>query len=189
VLRRFSVKIGTQERIVELQDLDGRLRVTVDGNARDIDARQVEPGVWSLMEGTRQTIAQVDGVAPKLTVAIATAGGDPIVVPVEVVPARSARLAALAKRPEAGALAPTALRSPMPGRVVKILVKVGDRVTVGQPAVVVEAMKMENELRATRAGTVQALRCEEGATVEAGQDLVVIGSDRNPVAGPVKGRS
>jgi len=41
--------------------------------------------------------------------------------------------------------------------------------------VVVEAMKMENELRATRAGTVQALRCEEGAAVEAGQDLVVIG--------------
>jgi biotin carboxyl carrier protein len=175
VLRRFSVKIGSVERIVELQELEGRLRVTIDGNVRDVDARQVEPGVWSLREGTRQTIAQVDGVAPKLTVEIATTGGDLVVVPVEIAPARSARLAALARRPNPGGTAPTALRSPMPGRVVKILVKPGDRVTVGQPAVVVEAMKMENELRATRAGTIQALRCEEGATVEAGQDLVVIG--------------
>jgi biotin carboxyl carrier protein len=175
VVRRFSVKIGSRERIVELEELEGRLRVTVDGAVRDIDARQVEPGLWSLREGTQQTIAQIDGVAPKLTVEIAVAGGDPLIVPVEVAPARSARLTALARRPNTEASAPTALRSPMPGRVVKILVKLGDRVTAGQPVVVVEAMKMENELRATRAGTIHALRCEEGATVEAGQDLVVIG--------------
>jgi biotin carboxyl carrier protein len=176
VVRRFSVKVGAKERIVELEELDDtRLRVRIDGVARDIDARQVEPGVWSLMEADRQTIAQVDGVAPKLTVEIATAGGDPLVVPVEIAPARSARLAALARRPDARSAAPTPLRSPMPGRVVKILLKVGDRVTVGQPAVVVEAMKMENELRAARAGTVRELRCSEGATVETGQDLVVIG--------------
>jgi biotin carboxyl carrier protein len=175
VARRFSVKIGTRERIVELEELAGRLRVTVDGNVRDVDALQVEPGVWSLREGLRQTIAQVDGAAPKVTVEVATAGHDPMMVSAEVTPARSARLAALARRPNGGPAAPSALRSPMPGRVVKILVKAGDRVVVGQPTVVVEAMKMENELRAPRAGVVQALRCEEGATVEAGQDLVVIG--------------
>ncbi len=175
MLRRFSVKVGAKERIVELEEVDGGLRVLVDGQARDVDVRQVEAGVWSLVEGTRQAIAQVDGAAPKLTVEIAAAGRDPLVVPVEVTPARSARIAALARRPAAGAAAPAALRSPMPGRVVKILVKAGDRVAVGQAVVVVEAMKMENELRATRAGTVQALRCEEGSAVEAGQDLVVIG--------------
>ncbi len=178
MLRRFSVKVGTKERVVELDSGNGdggALRISVDGAVREIDVRQVEPGVWSLMEGTRQTIAQVDGAAPKLTVEIATPGHDPLVVPVEVTPARSARIAALAQRPSASAPAPAALRSPMPGRVVKILVKAGDRVTAGQAVVVVEAMKMENELRATRAGTVQALRCDEGAAVEAGQDLVVIG--------------
>src|SRR5438270_628837 len=83
-------------------------------------------------------------------------------------------IAALAQRRGAAGNAPSPLRAPMPGRIVKILLKVGDRVTVGQPAIVVEAMKMENELRATRAGTVQAVRCEEGAAVEAGQDLVII---------------
>lgn len=175
-MRRFSVKVGAKERIVEIDDdRENGMRILVDGDPRALNVRQVEPGVWSLMDGTRQTIAQVDGAGTKLTVEIAGSGGDPLVVPVEVAPARSARLAALAQRPVAGATAPAALRSPMPGRVVKILVKAGDRVTVGQSVVVVEAMKMENELRATRAGTVQALRCEEGAAVEAGQDLVLIG--------------
>jgi len=181
LLRRFSVKVGTRERIVELETgngqgvSDGALRISVDGVARELDVRQVEPGVWSLVDGARQSIAQVDGAAPKLTVEIATPGHDPLVVAVEVAPARSARIAALAQRPSASASAPAALRSPMPGRVVKILVKAGERVAAGQAVVVVEAMKMENELRATRAGTVQALRCEEGTAVEAGQDLVVIG--------------
>jgi biotin carboxyl carrier protein len=179
LLRRFSVKVGTKERIVELDTSNGQgagaLRIVVDGVARALDVRQVEPGVWSLMDGTRQVIAQVDGAAPKLTVEIATPGHDPLVVPVEVAPARSARIASLAQRPSTGTGAPAALRSPMPGRVVKILVKAGERVTAGQAVVVVEAMKMENELRATRAGTIQALRCEEGTAVEAGQDLVVIG--------------
>jgi biotin carboxyl carrier protein len=178
LLRRYLVKVGSKERVVELEAGDDGttrvLRVLIDGRARDIDVRQLEPGVWMLREGDQQTIAQVDGVAPKLTVEIGVGGRDPLVVPVEVTPARSARLAALAQRPGAAASAPAALRAPMPGRVVKILVKTGDRVVVGQPAIVVEAMKMENELRATRAGTVQALRCEEGATVEAGQDLLLI---------------
>jgi biotin carboxyl carrier protein len=178
LLRRFSVKVGGKERVVELDSSNGdggALRISVDGVARALDVRQVEPGVWSLMDGTHQAIAQVDGAAPKLSIELATAGHDPLVVPVEVAPARSSPVAALAQRPSASASAPAALRSPMPGRVVKILVKTGDRVTAGQAVVVVEAMKMENELRATRAGTVQALRCEEGAAVESGQDLVVIG--------------
>ncbi len=175
-MRRYTVKVGSRERIVELDTADdGTTRILVDGSPRDLDVRQVEPGVWALRDGAAQTIAQVDGAAPKLTVEIGVTGRDPLIVTVDVTPARSARVAALAQRPGVAADAPAALRAPMPGRVIKILVKVGERVAVGQPAVVVEAMKMENELRATRAGTVQALRCDEGAAVEAGQDLVVIG--------------
>ena len=66
------------------------------------------------------------------------------------------------------------MRSPIPGRLIKLLVKVGDAVTAGQTMVVLEAMKMENELGAPRAGRVAELRCAEGAAVEAGQDLVVV---------------
>jgi biotin carboxyl carrier protein len=109
-------------------------------------------------------------------------GADTVVVAAEVVEARSARVAALAQqaRGAAAAAGPAIVRSPMPGRLVKVLVKTGDRVTAGQPVVVVEAMKMENELRAPRAGTVREVRAPEGAAVESGQDLVVV----DPAGGP-----
>lgn len=174
MLHRYAVKIGGRERVIELRNGDeGSLEIVVDGERRDVDARQVEPGVWSLMIGDAQVIAQVDGTLPKLTVEIGRAG-EPTIIAAEVADARSAAVAQLFKRPDAAA-GPMAMKAPMPGRVVKVLVKVGDRLSAGQPAIVVEAMKMENELRAPRAGSVRELRCAEGEAVEAGQDLVVIG--------------
>jgi biotin carboxyl carrier protein len=65
--------------------------------------------------------------------------------------------------------------APMPGRVVRVLVAPGDEVERRQPLVVVEAMKMENELRAGRAGLVREVLVVEGASVDAGAPLVVIG--------------
>jgi biotin carboxyl carrier protein len=62
----------------------------------------------------------------------------------------------------------------MPGRIAKVLVKVGDEVTARQGLVVVEAMKMENELRSPGAGTVTDVRVTEGARVEALALLVVV---------------
>ncbi len=64
--------------------------------------------------------------------------------------------------------------SPMPGRVIGIKVAVGDSVKSGQGIIVVEAMKMENELQASRAGKVISLKVKVGDTVESGQELVVI---------------
>jgi biotin carboxyl carrier protein len=63
----------------------------------------------------------------------------------------------------------------MPGKVVRVLVRPGDTVRARQPLVVVEAMKMENELRAPRDGTVSDVTAREGASVEAGALLVVLG--------------
>src|SRR5262245_13273881 len=64
--------------------------------------------------------------------------------------------------------------APMPGRIVKVLVKPGDSVAAHQGLVVVEAMKMENELRAPRSGTVASVRVTEGMSVEANAVLVVV---------------
>ena len=64
--------------------------------------------------------------------------------------------------------------APMPGKIVKIFVKVGDAVTEGQGLVVVEAMKMENELKSPKAGKVTEIITKEGATVENGAPLVVV---------------
>jgi biotin carboxyl carrier protein len=62
----------------------------------------------------------------------------------------------------------------MPGKVVKVLVKVGDEVKEGQGLVVVEAMKMENELKSPKAGKVVEVLAKEGATVENNAKLVVV---------------
>ena len=64
--------------------------------------------------------------------------------------------------------------APMPGKVVKVLVAVGDSVEPRQGVVVVEAMKMENELTVTRAGTVTDVAVSEGTSVEAGRLLIIV---------------
>ena len=69
---------------------------------------------------------------------------------------------------------PRMIVAPMPGRIVKVLVKPGQSVSARQPLLVVEAMKMENELRAPRGGTVAEVRVAEGSSVEANAVLVVL---------------
>lgn len=69
---------------------------------------------------------------------------------------------------------PQRLTAPMPGKVVRLFVKPGDVVHARQPLVVVEAMKMENELRAGRQGTVTEVHAREGLSVDAGALLIVI---------------
>lgn len=68
------------------------------------------------------------------------------------------------------------MKTPMPGRVVKVLVDVGDRVEKGQGVIVVEAMKMENEFKASCAGVVTEVLVNPGETVEAGKVLIRINS-------------
>ncbi|HEY6475172.1 MAG TPA: acetyl-CoA carboxylase biotin carboxyl carrier protein subunit [Polyangia bacterium] len=131
-----------------------------------------EPGLWVLRGPGEQTVAAVDGVGAKVTIEIRRPGVDPLVLAAEVADARRAKIAAPARA--GNDAAPATVRSPIPGRVVKLLVKADDAVKAGQTIVVLEAMKMENELRAPRAGRVTAVRCAEGAAVEAGQDLVTI---------------
>ena len=69
---------------------------------------------------------------------------------------------------------PQRLLAPMPGKIVRVPVAVGDSVRARQPVVVVEAMKMENELRAGRDGIVAEIHAREGMSVEAGALLIVI---------------
>ena len=75
---------------------------------------------------------------------------------------------------------PAPLLAPMPGLVVRVSVAVGDSVSAGQGLVVVEAMKMENELRATTAGVVTAVRAVPGTAVEKGAVLIELAPIREP---------
>jgi len=170
VKRRMAVKIDGRDKETLVEIDEGGVRV--DGQPFDVSVSEAEAGIWILRRGNEQTVAQVDGRGSKLTVEIRRPGHDAVVLAAEV---NDARRAPVASPPRAGAgAAPVTVRSPMPGRLTKLLVKVGDTVVVGQTLVVVEAMKMENELAAPRAGRIAELRCAEGAAVESGQELVIV---------------
>lgn len=79
-----------------------------------------------------------------------------------------------AKQASQEAEGPRAVTSPMPGRVAAVLVKPGQQVEAGEPLLVIEAMKMENELRSPKAGVVERLTAQLGATVEMGAVLCFV---------------
>jgi biotin carboxyl carrier protein len=183
----FVVTLGSRTYTVALEDLadggapgrGGTVRAIVDGQEHVIDARQVADSTWSLIEGADARIVDVDGVHPgKLMVEISHPDGDPRQTSASVTSGtpdpreRAGASAASGAGGAAGAGGKIALRAPIPGKVVKVAVKVGDKVRAGQTLLVLEAMKMENELRAPRDAEVLAVHAVEGTAVEAGYDLL-----------------
>jgi biotin carboxyl carrier protein len=173
MIHRYSVDLAGSEREIAVEKLDGaRVRVTHAGRARVYEAVRVagsgRASTWSLVPegGGAQALVDVDGVAPDLNVTV-----DNKTVPLKVTSAR-AKVAGRAVAPPK--VAPSAVQSPMPGKVVKVLVAVGDEVKSGQGVVVVEAMKMENELKSPKDGKIKAVAVKEGQAVEAGQSLVTL---------------
>lgn len=167
--RRFSVTVAGTAREVEVEELAaGQWRVSVDGRERRLDVRAAGPAAMTWLDGPRVVHASIDGALPRPTVTLRGQA-----VPVEVADARLAAAASVIRnRPRAAG--PLTVRAPIPGRVVRVLVKAGESVTAGRGLAVLEAMKMENELRAPRDGVVKEIACAEGAAVEAGQALVVL---------------
>jgi biotin carboxyl carrier protein len=151
---------------------DGNTWVVTIGGRRIVASVAESGGRWSMLLGESRTWRSYE-------VSIEGRGnGDHIVhvngqaIPVSIVEPRAVRRRAhVGERRDAGSVV---IAAPMPGRIVKVLVKPGDIVAARQGVVVVEAMKMENELRATRAGTVAEVRVSEGMSVEARSILVVI---------------
>jgi biotin carboxyl carrier protein len=125
-----------------------------------------EPGVYSVIVDGKSYAARVTGGGKsKTTVAIGSREFE-----VEIVDPREPRV-------KSGALAGEGrqtLAAPMPGKIIRVLVVVGDAVAAGQGLVVMEAMKMQNEMKAVRPGTVVSLNVVEGGTVAAGDVLVII---------------
>jgi biotin carboxyl carrier protein len=156
---------------IERAGADGRFRVTVDGTVTLVEAERTGSFGLSLLfpesGHAAARIAIAPGSAPREL--LASMGGR--IASVAVNASRSGRGAA-----DAGGFAHGEQRitAPMPGRVVRVLVAPGDAVEARQAVVVVEAMKMENELRSPRAGRVKEVAVPAGSSVEAGRVLVVI---------------
>lgn len=167
--RRYAITAAGAMRTVELEEADerGAIRVLVDGRERLLDVRPA-PGGLTWIDGTRVVSVSVEGEPPKLSVAV---GG--VSLAVEVADARAVA-AQVVLRDRLGTPGRVSVRAPMPGRAVKILVQPGERVKAGKALLVIEAMKMENEIRAPRDGVVAQIGCVEGAAVEGGQELVIL---------------
>ena len=177
---KYFVRVGG--RTVEV-DVEGG-RVLVDGIALEahLAAVPATPLYHLLLAGESWSVATqpLDGLGEAGGVRwVLGVGGER--TEVEVVDERTHQIQALTGRRATGP-AGGAVRAPMPGLVVRVAVEEGDRVPAGAALVVIEAMKMENELRAPRAGTVAKVLVRPGTAVEKGATLVVLSTEA--VAGP-----
>ena len=167
----FEIEINGRLRHVKVEKAGpagSRFRVTVDGQARVVDAVGVEDDTISM-------VLPEDGAASyEIGFAEGLQSGEVTVY------THSGTLHAIVngRRTRQGALAAAEgvqrVVAPMPGKVLRVLVKPGDEVTARQPLVVVEAMKMENELSSPKAGRVKDVAVTEGLSVEAGRLLLVV---------------
>jgi biotin carboxyl carrier protein len=128
---------------------------------RSAEIREVEPGVYSVLLGGRSYLAIMDGTSVSI-------GGRSLRVEV-LDPRRWKR-----ERNHQEAEGRQNIAASMPGKVIRVLVSAGDEVKAGQGLIVVEAMKMQNEMKAARAGRVVTLAAVAGATVNAGEILATI---------------
>ncbi len=181
---RYEVEIRGRVRQVVLESIGDSFAVAVDGRARHVQAARSDAQTLSLMVGevlpkgdTAHVSASTSRVARSYEVVVSPER-DPasltIFVGATAVPVMINGRRRRRNEGPAAAGGPQRLVAAMPGKVVRLLVRPGDRVEAGQPLVVVEAMKMENELRAGGSGTITQIHVKEGAFVEAGAPLVVV---------------
>ncbi len=163
---KFEAQLGDDTIPVEVNGTDGRFRVELEGRTWDVDGRRVGEGLWSLV---------VDGVSSAVDVTEED-GVYAVQVDGETYQVRVEEESRYIIRTRGGTAMTSGqvLKAPMPGRVVLVAVEVGGRVAPGDGLVVLEAMKMENEFKATAAGTVREVRVQPGQTVNPGDVLVVI---------------
>ena len=177
----YDVDINGRTRRVAVTRQGQAFEVSVDGHAQAASVSVVN-GVWSLLLSDRPDAANPDAHIPQRSyeVAVVEAASGELTVHVNgrlVSATVAGARGSWARRGHDGAAAgkgPQKILAPMPGKVLKVLVKAGDVVAARQGVVVVEAMKMENELKTARAGTVKEVKAVEGATVEAGSVLVIV---------------
>ena len=173
---KYHAVVAGKERLVEVVPQGSAYRVTIHDGGREgenprvlvVDAVHLRGDAMSLLVDGRSARCEIE---PGKDGQVAVLVGDEV-HPLEILDERSLRL-----RRAGGKFAmegPQRVEAPMPGKVVRVLVKQGQEVQEGEGLVVVEAMKMENELRSPKAGVVAELHAQEGQPVEAGAKLAVV---------------
>jgi biotin carboxyl carrier protein len=145
-----------------------RARWTIDGSELDADAVEVSPGIYSILIGGKLLEARVETKGDsQLRVTVASREYEATI--------RNSRKWKRDRAAGAEAEGRQQVTTPMPGKIVLVLMKTGDAVDAGQGIVVVEAMKMQNEIRSPKSGTVERLLVVAGQTVNAGEVVAIVG--------------
>jgi biotin carboxyl carrier protein len=163
---KLDLTINGADDHIEILAPAPECRFRLGGEERSAQVEIAEPNVYSVLMDGRSYDARVEEVPGGLVVVI-----DGFRFEIDVRdPRRFSR-----KAGGRGGEGVQTILAPMPGKVVRVLVSAGDAVEAGQGLLVVEAMKMQNEMKALRAGTVLSVSTKEGATVTAGEVLATIG--------------
>jgi biotin carboxyl carrier protein len=165
---KLTAEIDGQEHALELRRDGARVSAEIDGRRYELEARETEAGSY---------LFTFDGRVYECRVGRGAQGGETKVeiggreFAVALFDPRGLRAAAAGGAQSGGR---AVVAASIPGKVVRVLVEEGARVEAGAGVVVVEAMKMQNELKSPKAGTVTELRARAGATVNAGEVLAII---------------
>src|SRR3990170_2934913 len=159
--------IGNREVKITVEEV-GVARYMVRGDEKEylVDAHQVQDSVWSILYGTNSFEADVQRKGDDYEVLI---GGD-----CHKFTLMNEQLKALSRAGGKAAAGKALVTSPMPGKVAKLLVAEGQEEKSDQGVIVVEAMKMENELKSAVAGKVKEIFVKEGEVVESGAKLLLV---------------
>lgn len=163
----YEVLIDGKPHKVELEQHGQTWKCRVDGHDIEVDAAVTARDVLSILVGNKAYEAKREFSLSGETHVII--GSERFAA--EVRDPRSLR----SRKAAAGSTeGPQKIAAPMPGKVVRILVKQGDAVEAGQGVIVVEAMKMQNEIKSPKKGTVQKIAVAEGGSVASGDTLAII---------------
>lgn len=160
-----EVRIDGKKRVVEIDRRNAGWAFRIDGEPLEADVAEIAPGVYSILLGGRSFEARVEPDGQGLTVEVGSRR-----MAAEVIDPRRWRR----RRGEMELGGKQQIAAPMPGKVVRVLAEQGKPVEAGQGILVLEAMKMQNEVRSPKSGTVERLLVKEGQAVNAGDALAVI---------------
>jgi biotin carboxyl carrier protein len=161
----YEVSIDGENHRLELSRAEGLWNCRVDGREVEVDAVLARPDVLSLRIGNKAYEVKCERVAGEMHLWVGSAR-----FAVEVRDPRSLRGRVRAVDDHG----PKNLTAPMPGRIVRVLVKQGDEVEAGAGVLVMEAMKMQNEIKSPKKGTIQKIMVSEGAAVNSGDVLAIV---------------
>jgi biotin carboxyl carrier protein len=163
---KFEIERNGSPHAIEILQSSQSSQITIDGTGCDANLLEIAPGIYSILIGGRSFEARVEPFGRALRI---TVGKREFTASV-----RDPRQWRRNHHASASSEQRQLVTAPMPGRVVRVLVRSGDAVKAGQGLIVVEAMKMQNEIRSPKAGKVERLLVREGQPVSAGDTVAVV---------------